>query len=51
MTQCEKRKYLITALLNEQPQYRNMNIPDNADEQKRLLRSLMNIRSPSSDWD
>lgn len=46
MTQCEKRKYLITALLNEQPQYRNMNIPDNADEQKRLLRSLMNLRPP-----
>lgn len=46
MTQCEKRKYLITALLNERPQYRNMNIPDNADKQKRLLRSLMNIRPP-----
>ena len=46
MTQCEKRKYLITALLNEQPQYRNMNIPDNADEQKRLLRILMNLRPP-----
>lgn len=28
------------------PQYRDMDIPDNAEEQKRLLRSLMNIRSP-----
>lgn len=28
------------------PQYKDMNISDNAEEQKRLLRSLMNIRSP-----
>ena len=28
------------------PQYRNMEIPENTEEQKRLLRSLMNIRSP-----
>lgn len=46
MTQEEKRKFLISGLLKEQPQYRDMEIPDNAEEQKRLLRSLMNIRSP-----
>jgi len=46
MTQSEKRRYLIKTLLSELPQYRDMNIPDNAWEQKRLLRSLMNIRSP-----
>ena len=46
MTHSEKRLYLIKELLSELPQYRDMNIPDNAEEQKRLLRSLMNIRSP-----
>lgn len=46
MTHSEKRVYLIKGLLSEQPQYRDMEIPDNAEEQKRLLRSLMNIRSP-----
>ena len=46
MTHSEKRRYLIKELLSELPQYRDMEIPDNAEEQKRLLRSLMNIRSP-----
>lgn len=46
MTHSEKRIYLIKELLSELPQYRDVNIPDNAEEQKRLLRSLMNIRSP-----
>lgn len=46
MTHSEKRLYLIQELLSELPQYRDMEIPDNAEEQKRLLRSLMNIRSP-----
>ena len=46
MTHSEKRVYLIKELLSELPQYRDMDIPDNAEEQKRLLRSLMNIRSP-----
>lgn len=46
MTHSEKRLYLIKELLSELPQYRDMEIPDNMEEQKRLLRSLMNIRSP-----
>ncbi|MBD5087889.1 MAG: protein-ADP-ribose hydrolase [Clostridiales bacterium] len=46
MTHSEKRLYLIKELLSELPQYRNTEIPDNVDEQKRLLRSLMNIRPP-----
>ncbi|MCD7748344.1 MAG: protein-ADP-ribose hydrolase [Firmicutes bacterium] len=46
MTHGEKRLYLIKELLSEMPQYRDIDIPDNAEEQKRLLRSLMNIRSP-----
>ena len=46
MTHSEKRLYLIKELLAELPQYRNMEIPDHTEEQKRLLRSLMNIRIP-----
>ena len=47
MTQCEKRIYLIKKLLEEQPQYREMPVPETEREQKRLLRGLMNIRRPS----
>lgn len=46
MTQTEKRIYLIRSLLNEQPQYRNMEIPQNEQEQKQLLRALFNLRMP-----
>ena len=46
MTHNEKRLYLIKELLSELPQHRDMEIPDNTEEQKRLLRSLMNIRPP-----
>lgn len=46
MTQTEKRIYLIKELLSEQPQYNGIEIPNNTAEQKRLLRSLMNIRPP-----
>ena len=46
MTQNEKRIFLIEELLSELPQYKDMQIPENTIEQKRLLRSLMNIRPP-----
>ncbi len=46
MTHNEKRVALIKELLAEQPQYNNMQIPVDENEQKRLLRSLMNIRPP-----
>lgn len=46
MTHSEKRGFLIRELLAELPQYSNMEIPDNENEQKRLLRSLMNLRAP-----
>ena len=46
MTHDEKRMVLIRDLLAELPQYRDMQIPADEDEQKRLLRSLMNIRAP-----
>lgn len=46
MTQAEKRHYLITELLKELPEYKSIKIPTNETEQKKLLRSLLNIRMP-----
>lgn len=46
MTHNEKRVFLLKELLSELPQYSHMEIPVDAEEQKRLLRSLMNIRPP-----
>ena len=46
MTQTERRIFLIQKLLNEQPRYKDLQIPNDTAEQKRLLRSLMNIRRP-----
>lgn len=46
MTHNEKRIYLIKELLLELPHHRDIEIPDDIEEQKRLLRSLMNIRLP-----
>lgn len=46
MIQDERRKYLISALLKEQPQYSKIKIPSSGQEQKILLRSLFNIRLP-----
>lgn len=46
MTHSEKRSALIRGLLSELPLYKDMEIPDDTEEQKRLLRSLMNIRPP-----
>lgn len=48
MTQGEKREFLISRLLEEQPQYAQMKIPSEAGEQKKLLRSLFNIRMPET---
>lgn len=44
MKQEERRLYLIRELLHEQPRYRNIEISKDHVEQKKLLRSLMNIR-------
>ena len=46
MNQSERRNYLIQKLLEEQPQYAKMQIPGRCEEQKRLLRALMNVRMP-----
>lgn len=46
MTQSERQKYLITALLKEQPNYSKIEIPSKESEQKALLRALLNTRMP-----
>lgn len=53
MNQRDRRIYLIEYLVREQSEYAGDKIPDDAiisdsdDEQKRLLRSLMNVRMPA----
>lgn len=48
MTQQERLLYLIEYLKNESIEWNGLEIPENETEQKRLLRSLMNIRSPKA---
>lgn len=48
MTQEERRKYLIEALLREQPRHSEIDIPADEEGQKRLLRSLFNVRMPAA---
>ena len=48
MNQAEKRVFLFKRLLDEDRRYRGMEIPADALEQKRMLRSLMNIRRPQA---
>lgn len=47
MNQSERRKFLIKYLLDEQSQYCDFNISASEMEQKRLLRSLLNVRCPA----
>ena len=46
MNQNERRQYLIETLLKEEPSYRTMQIPSGEEEQKLLLRALLNVRLP-----
>lgn len=47
MTQNERRRWLIRALLDERPgQYGDVGIPSGEADQRRLLRALMNVRPP-----
>lgn len=46
MTQQERLLYLIEYLKNESMEWKRLEIPQNETEQKRLLRSLMNMRPP-----
>ncbi len=46
MKQEERRKYLIEELLKEQPQYGTIRVPRTVQDQKQILRSLLNLRKP-----
>ena len=46
MNQTERRIFLIRELLKEDPRYGNVPVPEDTQEQKNLLRSLMNVRPP-----
>ena len=48
MTQTKRREYMIRYLLDEELKYKDTEMPDDIHAQKRLLRSLMNVRSPKS---
>ena len=48
MNQSERRMFLIRSLLKEKTEYRNIEIPAEAESQRQLLRGLMNIRAPRS---
>lgn len=46
MTQTQKRQFLMRELIHENPEYRNVRIPEKDEEQKALLRGLFNMRQP-----
>ena len=46
MTQTERRRFLLSSLLAEAPEYRQLAVPDDAAGQKQLLRALLNVCSP-----
>ena len=48
MNQTDRRIYLIQRLKEERNEYRNLLIPDSEQDQKMLLRALMNVRMPAS---
>lgn len=47
MNQQERLDYLTNYLLKEQEEYRSFLVPENIEDKKRMLRSLMNVRPPS----
>ena len=42
----EQRKWMIEQLLSEEEQYKGYQIPEGTQDQKNLLRALMNVRPP-----
>jgi hypothetical protein len=46
MEQRQRRECLIRALLGEQARYADIEMPTDEGEQRRLLRSLLNVRAP-----
>ena len=47
MTQSQRREFLIHYLLQERQEYTGVSLPAGEMEQRRLLRSLMNLRPPA----
>lgn len=45
MNQTERRRFLVDALLDERPEYRGARVPAGGEEQRLLLRALMNVRT------
>ena len=43
MTQTERRRFLLSRLLAEAPEYRQLAVQDDAAGQKQLLRALLNV--------
>ena len=43
MTQPQRRRYLLQALLQERPEYRDLAVPQDTAGQKQLLRALLNV--------
>ena len=48
MDQAQRRTFLIEKLLHEQPRFRGTAIPRDPEEQKMVLRALLNVRPPRS---
>ena len=46
MTQSERLVFLINAFKEEEAEYRDIAIPEDINERRRILRSLMNVRMP-----
>lgn len=44
MNQSERRQLLLRTLLTERPEYRDLVVPATAEDQRLLLRALMNVR-------
>ena len=48
MDQAQRRTFLIEKLLHEQPRFKGTAIPRDPEEQKMVLRALLNVRPPRS---
>ena len=48
MNQEQRRLYLIKVLLSERAEYADIIIPDKVEQQKALLRALVNVRTPET---
>lgn len=45
-SQAERLDYLVESFKEDSVEYRNIDTPEDADEKRKILRSLMNIRMP-----